>query len=103
VDGKSYCERHAWRRVQHALNRQPSRTEAEPEVRSRPQPPPKGPPAPRPPRALGGLPSNPKAGVSKPVPGQPDIGRSHPSIVLMGLEPPRLPQMNKRNTRLGMI
>ncbi|KAI9172486.1 Paxillin-like protein 1 [Paramyrothecium foliicola] len=102
VDGKSYCERHAWRRVQHAWNHQPGRRQAEAND-GRPPPPPKGPSASRPPRSAGGLPSNPAAPKVAGGSGQQNGGRYQPSVVLMGLEPPPAPRLNKRSTRLGMI
>lgn len=105
VDGKSYCERDAWRRVQ------------QPWLSGKGQPIDpnglmKGPPArsasgSRPPNGMVGLPSHPAQrlgpgmGLPRPPYGMPPPGnRLAPGP--LGPPGPR-PRMNKRNTRLGMM
>ncbi|KAH6968735.1 hypothetical protein HG530_006318 [Fusarium avenaceum] len=92
VDGKSYCERDAWRRVQQSYP---------------PMKPPQGrpPPGSRPP--MMGLPGHPSQrmgpgmGLPRPPYGMPPPGnRLAPGP--HGPPGPR-PRMNKRNTRLGMM
>ncbi|RSL54542.1 hypothetical protein CEP51_014698 [Fusarium floridanum] len=105
VDGKSYCERDAWRRVQ-----QPWISTNGPPMD--PNGPMKGPPArsasgSRPPNGMVGLPSHPAQrlgpgmGLPRPPYGMPPPGhRLAPGP--LGPPGPR-PRMNKRNTRLGMM
>ncbi|KAK7403245.1 hypothetical protein QQX98_010977 [Neonectria punicea] len=122
VDGKSYCERDAWRRVQQpwlAGNDQgmdQDRPMKGPQTPRGP-PGPMGFPGPRPPGA-GGLPGRPGPGQRRGGPGLglapgPGLGLPRPPYGLptgnrpgpsAGSRPPSVrPRMNKRNTRLGMM
>ncbi|KAH7148775.1 hypothetical protein EDB81DRAFT_474442 [Dactylonectria macrodidyma] len=121
VDGKSYCERDAWRRVQQpwfAGNDQamePDRSMKPPQGQRGPHGPPGppgflGPPGPRPPNGRGGLPGRPAPGqrpppgmgLPRPPYGLPTGNRLSPGGPVAGGPGPR-PRMNKRNTRLGMM
>ncbi|KAI1773366.1 hypothetical protein F4818DRAFT_105966 [Hypoxylon cercidicola] len=102
VDGKAYCERDAWRRMQSAVQAQ-RQYQAPPNVQVYPprRPSAQGPPPPR------GLPSGPKGNVgpgplNRPF-GLPTGNRLAPGQALGrgGLSP--MPRMEKRMTRLGMM
>ncbi|KAI1760441.1 hypothetical protein GGR53DRAFT_81296 [Hypoxylon sp. FL1150] len=102
VDGKTYCERDAWRRLQSAVQSQ-RQYQAPPNVQVYPprRPSAQGPPPPR------GLPSGPKGPVgpsslNRPF-GLPTGNRLAPGQALGrgGLSP--MPRMEKRMTRLGMM
>ncbi|KAF7543281.1 hypothetical protein G7Z17_g10867 [Cylindrodendrum hubeiense] len=120
VDGKSYCERDAWRRVQQpwlAGNDQAAEPDRSMKVPQTPRGPPGppgppgflGPPGPRPPHGKGGLPGRPSPGqrpppgmgLPRPPYGLPTGNRLGPGPVAGG--PGSRPRMNKRNTRLGMM
>lgn len=117
VDGKSYCERDAWRRVQQpwlAGNDQGpelDRTMKGPQTPRGPHGPPGppgflGPPGPRGKPGLPGRPSPgqrppPGMGLPRPPYGLPTGNRLGPGPVAGG--PGSRPRMNKRNTRLGMM
>ncbi|CAM1500933.1 Fc.00g100950.m01.CDS01 [Cosmosporella sp. VM-42] len=102
VDGKSYCERDAWRRVQQPWLAGKGMA-SEPD--STLQPPPRGAPGSRPPKGMGASPGRPSQrpsgpgvgmGFPRPPYGLPSGNRLSPN---MGAGP----RMNKRNTRLGMM
>ncbi|KAH9906697.1 hypothetical protein F4778DRAFT_591872 [Xylariomycetidae sp. FL2044] len=103
VNGESYCERDAWRRLQSAVQtQQQQQQQRQPSSRMQtPQPTPsvREPPAPR------GLPAGPASKVgplSRPF-GLPTGNRLAPGQALRrgGLSP--IPRMEKRMTRLGMM
>ncbi|KAI1643578.1 uncharacterized protein F4817DRAFT_250895 [Daldinia loculata] len=115
VDGKSYCERDAWRRMQWAMQAQRQQQQQPP---PRPGYPPRrpsaqGPPPPRPPRSgpgfMGPSPMGPSPmgpgpkGLNRPF-GLPSGNRLAPGQALGrgGLASP-MPRMEKRMTRMGMI
>ncbi|KND89755.1 Paxillin-like protein 1 [Tolypocladium ophioglossoides CBS 100239] len=101
VDGKSYCERDAWKRTQPPAN---GYGMAEQDAYSPPPPGPhRGGPGPRPGPGRGGLPDRPGP---RPGPGglglpRPPYGAQYGSRLGPGVGP--RPQMNKRMTRLGQM
>ncbi|KAM5352331.1 hypothetical protein ACJ41O_005054 [Fusarium nematophilum] len=109
VDGKSYCERDAWRRVQQpwlAGNTQVGVDQSVP-MKAPPARSASGSSGSRPPNAMVGLPSHPAQrfggpgmGLPRPPYGMPSGNRLAPGPP--GPPGPR-PRMNKRNTRLGMM
>ncbi|KAF7562240.1 hypothetical protein G7046_g1907 [Stylonectria norvegica] len=101
VDGKSYCERDAWRRVQQSA---PAKNAADSS-----QAPPRSShghgPGPRPPKGVNGLPGRPAQRPNGPGMGFPRPPYGLPTgnrLAAPSMGPPR-PRMNKRNTRLGMM
>ncbi|KAI8959861.1 hypothetical protein F5Y11DRAFT_287515 [Daldinia sp. FL1419] len=113
VDGRSYCERDAWRRMQMAMQAQrqqlpPPRPGYAPRRPSAQGPPPPRPPRPGPgfmgpgPGPMGPMGPGPK-GLNRPF-GLPTGNRLAPGQALGrgGLASP-LPRMEKRMTRMGML
>ncbi|KFA47111.1 hypothetical protein S40293_08705 [Stachybotrys chartarum IBT 40293] len=104
VEGGSYCERDAWKRVQASSMNNPVGSDGGPFGQSRGAPSSRFEP-PRPPRGYGGIPGGPRGGRQPyGLPGNKPRGGPGPYMGAgMGLAPPRAPQMNKRMTRLGMM
>lgn len=101
VDGRAYCEKDAWRRLQpQSYRRSPSVSSQRSVGRSNLAPPGPGRPSPRgrPGPPNGGLPHRPGMSMGGGRPGAPMP--NGPS----GLAPPQsMPKMEKRRTRLGMM
>ncbi|KAI5860269.1 hypothetical protein GGS23DRAFT_614106 [Durotheca rogersii] len=109
VNGKSYCERDAWRRVQSAIRdaqRMQQHQQPSPNTRTQqPSPRPSGQAAPPPMAMGGGLPAGPGSKLrplNQPF-GLPTGNRLAPGQALGrgGLRP--IPKMEKRMTRFGMM
>lgn len=97
VDGRAYCERDAFRRLQAQQRRSPSISSQRSYTSSKLAPP--GRPGMRmPPGNAGGLPSRPGMPMG---PGSGRMGPPLPKGPGMGLAP--MPKMEKRMTRLGMM
>ncbi|KAI1500821.1 hypothetical protein F5X99DRAFT_228332 [Biscogniauxia marginata] len=109
VNGRAYCERDAWRRLQSAFHAQQQQQQQQQQPQQQMPPPPRGMmPMPRPP-PLGmmreppmGLPTGPASSLNRPF-GLPSGTRLAPGQALGrgGLGP--MPRMEKRRTRLGMM
>lgn len=97
VDGRAYCERDAFRRLQAQQRRSPS-VSSQRSYTSSNLAPPRRPGARMPPGGPGGLPSRPGMPMG---PGNGRMGPPMPKGPGMGLAP--MPKMEKRMTRLGMM
>lgn len=95
VDGRAFCERDAWRRIQQTQRRSPSMSSQRSYGSSSNLAPPGGRPGMRPPP--GGLPGRPGMPM-----GNGRMGPPMPKGPGMGLNP-SMPRMEKRRTRLGMM